>query len=360
MNLDDLIEKKSEWLRGKGPRSDIVMSTRVRIARNLSGHLFFSWANDKQRSAALDEMVSALTKNDFCKNAACIRLKDTTEVDREFLVERHLMSVEHTQDPEYKGLIVGDGEIVSAMLNEEDHMRLQVIQSGFSITEAWRMIDNIDTSLGKMLNYAYSNKFGYLTACPTNTGTGLRASVMLHLPALEITAQIENVYEGISKLGLTIRGFYGEGTDASGNFFQISNQVALGHSEGDILDNLEKVINRVISREEETRKHLMDNKKEETQDDIFRSLGTLKSARIITSRETIKLLSAVRLGVDLGLIQDIDTVALNEILLFMQPAHLQKINARTLTPHERDIKRADMIREKLQSGDELKKKNKDG
>jgi len=294
--------------------------------------------------------MKALGKNNFFKPAAFIRLKDISELDKEFLVERHLMSVEHTRDTAYRGLVIGDKEIVSAMLNEEDHMRLQVIHSGFNITEAWRIVDEIDTSWGGLLTFAYSNRFGYLTACPTNPGTGLRASVMMHLPALEMTGQIENVYEAISKLGLTIRGFYGEGTEAAGNFFQISNQVALGHSEADVLDNIERVINKVIVKEEETRGHLLKNKRSETQDGIFRSYGTLKSARIITSRETIKLLSSVRLGVDLGLITDVSTSSLNEILLLMQPAHLQKINARELNPHERDIKRADMVRVRLGNG----------
>jgi len=233
------------------------------------------------------------------------------------------------------------------MLNEEDHLRIQVIQSGFSILDSWNIMDGIDTTLGNLVKYAYSKKFGYLTSCPTNTGTGLRASVMLHLPAIDLTEQIENVYEAISKLGLTIRGFYGEGTESYGNFFQISNQVALGHSEMDILDNLQRVIGKIIKREEDTRNYLLENKKSETSDGVFRSYGTLKSARIITSRETIKLLSAVRLGVDMGLIKDVDMASLNEILQLMQPAHLQKLNKKELSAHERDIKRADLVREKL-------------
>lgn len=350
MDLNDLVNEKSEWLRGEGPRSDIVMSTRVRLARNLDGYPFFSRAKDEQRKNVLEKLVSVFKKNDLLKDAALIRIKDISEVDREFLVERHLMSQEHAVCVERKGLVVGKGEILSIMINEEDHLRMQILRSALNIREAWTAIDALDTSLGKSLTFAYSNRFGYLTACPTNTGTGLRASVMLHLPALEMTGQIEKVYEAISKLGLTIRGFYGEGSEAAGNFFQISNQVALGHSEGDILDNLERVINRTISREEQTRGYLIDKKKRETQDGIFRSYGTLKSARIITSRETIKLLSAVRLGVDLGIISGIDTSSLNEILLLMHPAHLQKINSKQLSSHERDIKRADMIRGKIGGG----------
>ncbi|MCK4851487.1 MAG: protein arginine kinase [Candidatus Omnitrophica bacterium] len=350
MKLDDFLQGKSEWLKGEGPKSSIVMSTRVRVARNLNGRLFFNWADDKQREGTLEAMLSALKKSELLKGALCIRMEDTNMLDREFLVERHLMSKEHTLDVKYKGLVIGDKEIVSIILNEEDHMRLQVLQSGFNIMEAWRIVDDIDMELGRYLTFAYSSKFGYLTACPTNTGTGLRASVMLHLPALQITEQMENVYEAISKLGLTIRGFYGEGTEAFGNFFQISNQVALGHSEMDILDNLERVINKIIIREEDTRTYLAKHKKQEITDNIFRSYGTLKSARIITSRETIKLLSSVRLGVDMGLIKDLDTGTLNELLLLMQAAHLQKTSNMKLNAQERDIKRANLVREKLTGG----------
>ncbi|MGD2279387.1 MAG: protein arginine kinase [Candidatus Omnitrophota bacterium] len=347
MNLDDLVKKKSEWLKGEGPKANIVISSRVRVARNLKGHLYFDWASDEQCEEALGAAEAAVKKTKFLKNALFLRMKDTTDVDRLFLVERHLMSQGHMDDVSHKGLAIEEKEIVSVMINEEDHLRLQVLQSGFNITEAWRIVDDIDTDLGRHLTFDFSDRFGYLTSCPTNTGTGLRASVMLHLPALAITGQIDNVYRAISKLGLTIRGFYGEGTEASGDFYQISNQVALGHSEMDILDNLEKIINKIISKEESTREILVKKRKQEVSDQIYRSFGTLKSARIITSNETIKLLSAVRLGADLGLIKDVDTIMVNEILLSSQPAHLQKMAGKELNPNERDVKRADLIRERF-------------
>ncbi len=348
MKLDDLIYSRSEWLKGEGPRSNIAISTRVRIARNVEGHVYFDRANNKQREGTLKAVASAVAKSKFLKKTLFLKMEDISDLDRRFLVERHLMSQEHMLDTAHKGLVIEEKEIVSAMLNEEDHLRLQVLQSGFNIMEAWRIVDDIDTELGKYLSFDYSNRFGYLTSCPTNTGTGLRASVMLHLSALVMTGQIENVFDAISKLGLTMRGFYGEGTEALGDFFQISNQLALGHSEMDILDNLERIMNKIISSEEATRERLLKRRKQEISDQICRSHGTLKSARIITSSETIRLLSAVRLGADLGLIKDIDMVGINEILLLTQPAHLQKINGREIAPHERDIKRADLIREKLE------------
>ena len=347
MNLNDLINRETEWLKGEGPRSDIVISSRVRIARNIREHLYFDWANAKQQEEVLNMVASAIAKTKYLMKGAFLRMQDLSELDRLFLVERHLMSYEHTKDTSHKGLVTEDKEIVSVMINEEDHLRLQVLQSGFNITEAWRIVDDIDTDLGKYLTYDFSGHFGYLTSCPTNTGTGLRASVMLHLPALSMTGQVDNVYEAISKLGLTIRGFYGEGTEASGDFFQVSNQVALGHSETDILDNLEKIINKIITKEESTRDTLIKTRKQEVTDQVHRSYGTLKSARIITSSETIKLLSALRLGANLGLIGGLDTSTVNEILLLSQPAHLQKLYEKELNPNERDVKRADLVREKL-------------
>ena len=283
----------------------------------------------------------------FFKNALFLKIKDISELDRAFLIERHLMSKEHAMDIDSKGLVIEEKEILSVMINEEDHIRFQVMQSGFNIMGTWSVIDGIDTEVGQYLPFDYSNIFGYLTSCPTNTGTGLRASVMLHLSALVMTEQIDKVFQAISKLGLTMRGFYGEGTEALGNFFQISNQVALGHSEMDILDNLERIIAKIIAREEETRNNLVAKRKREINDRIHRSFGTLKSARIITSSETIKLLSDIRLGSDLGLLEGIETDLINEILLVTQPAHLQKINSKKIAPFERDIKRADLVRKKL-------------
>jgi len=347
MKIDDLIGKRSEWLKGEGPRSNIAISTRVRLARNIRGHLYFDRADSEQRKETLNEVIGAIKKSKFFKKSLFLRIKDLSELDRVFLVERHLMSREHAQDVENKGLVIEEKEILSVMINEEDHIRFQIMESGFNLMETWRIIDEVDTEVGQHLIFDYSNAFGYLTSCPTNTGTGLRASVMLHLSALAMTDQIDTVFDAISKLGLTMRGFYGEGTEALGDFFQISNQVALGHSEMDILDNLERIIGKIITREEATRKNLVSKRRKEITDRIHRSYGTLKSARIITSSETVKLLSAIRLGADLGLLEGIETDLINEILLITQPAHLQKINKKEIEPYKRDIKRADLVREKL-------------
>ena len=203
MKLEDLLNKESEWLKGTGPNSNVVISSRVRLARNIAGFPFFNWAKPKDRRSMLNAARGAIEKSKFMKKALFLNMKDLSEIDRQLLVERHLMSPEHVIDPEYKGLAIDDKEIVSIMVNEEDHLRIQVLQSGFNIIEAWRMCDEIDADIASKVTYAFSTRWGYLTACPTNTGTALRASVMLHLPALVMTNQIGKVFQAISKLGLT-------------------------------------------------------------------------------------------------------------------------------------------------------------
>ena len=347
MNLDDLLNNQGEWLRCTGPNSDIVMSSRIRLARNLAKYPFSHWASKKEQQEILQASKQAIAASKKIKNSLCLDIGKLEAIDKQFLVERHLMSKEHTIDAEHKGLCVVDGEIVSIMINEEDHLRIQVMKSGFDLRDAWYIINDIDNGLGNLLHYAYSVDFGYLTACPTNTGTGMRASVMVHLPALVITKQIGKVLQAITKLSLTARGLYGEGTEASGNFFQISNQVSLGHKEEDIIDNIERIIKQIIDHEHSAREALYSQNRSALQDRIWRAYGTLKSAHIITSSETIDLLSLVRLGVDLKLIKELDQALINELFIIMQPAHLQKLERKKLDPNERDVKRAQIIREKI-------------
>ena len=347
MNLDDLLNNQGEWLRCTGPNSDIVISSRIRLARNLAKYPFSHWASKKEQQEILQASKQAIAASKKIKNSLCLDIGKLEAIDKQFLVERHLMSKEHTIDAEHKGLCVVDGEIVSIMINEEDHLRIQVMKSGFDLRNAWYIINDIDNGLGNLLHYAYSVDFGYLTACPTNTGTGMRASVMVHLPALVITKQIGKVLQAITKLSLTARGLYGEGTEASGNFFQISNQVSLGHKEEDIIDNIERIIKQIIDHEHSAREALYSQNRSALQDRIWRAYGTLKSAHIITSSETIDLLSLVRLGVDLKLIKELDQALINELFIIMQPAHLQKLERKKLDPNERDVKRAQIIREKI-------------
>lgn len=347
MTLDDLLNNQGEWLRSTGPNSDIVMSSRIRLARNLSKYPFSHWASKKEQEAILKLSKDAIASSKKIKKSLCLDMGKVDMIDRQFLVERHLMSKEHAVDAEYKGLCISEREVLSVMINEEDHLRIQVMKSGFDLRDAWFIISDIDNELGNLLNYAYSLDFGYLTACPTNAGTGMRASVMLHLPSLVMTKQIGKVLQAITKLSLTTRGLYGEGTEASGNFFQISNQVSLGHKEEDIIDNIERIIKQIIDHEESARQALLSQNRAQLEDRIWRAYGTLKSAHIITSSETIDLLSLVRLGVDLGSIKELDRSLINELFTITQPAHLQKIEKKKLDPNQRDIKRAEIIRKKL-------------
>lgn len=347
-SVDHLLRQTCEWLRGSGPNSDIVVSSRVRLARNLEKIPFSHWATKKQEKETQEILETALRNTDMLKNAELIHIGQLDDVDKQFLVERHLISREQMMHPESKSVVIGDKEVVSVMVNEEDHLRVQVMQSGFNLQECWRIANRLDDALHKKIKFACASDWGYLTACPTNAGTGLRASVMLHLPSIVMTKQINRVIQAITKLGMTARGLYGEGTEAEGNFFQISNQVTMGSTEEDIIDNLERIIRQVIGHEENARKTLMKQNREIFQDKIFRANGTLRSAYIVSSKETLSLLSMVRLGVDIGLINDIDRRAVNELFILTQPAHLQKIEGKMLSQSQRDIKRANLIRRRLE------------
>ncbi|MBF0619641.1 MAG: protein arginine kinase [Candidatus Omnitrophica bacterium] len=347
MELNDLIHHTGEWLRGTGPQANIILSSRIRLARNLTVAPFTSRASKKDLDAILAVVDSAIKDIPLLKDATFFRLNELDNIDRQFLVERHLMSHDHASNPQGKGLVVSQEEALSIMVNEEDHLRLQVMQSGFNLAETWNAMNTIDNALSEKLPYAFLPEYGFLTACPTNVGTAMRGSVMLHLPALVMTRQINKVLMAISKLSFASRGFYGEGTQAIGNFYQISNQVSLGHSELDIIQNINGLIRQIIEQEEQARQALLVQNKPMLEDKICRAWGILKNARIISSQETIELLSMVRLGVDVGLVTDLDPKALNELFIMIQPAHLQKIEVKKLSTFERDTKRAQVIREKL-------------
>jgi protein arginine kinase len=342
--LDELLRQPSEWLRGVGPVSDIVMSSRIRLARNLEKFPFAVRATKTSQAEVLKLIRDALVGLAALKNPLIVDIGDLDEVDRQFLVERHLVSREHVVQADHKAVAIGPKEIFSIMINEEDHLRIQVMQSGLNLRDAWSMIDQLDDELSQALPYAYSSDWGYLTCCPTNTGTGLRASVMVHLPSLVITKQINKVLHTITKLGLTARGLYGEGTEASGNFFQMSNQVSLGRTEEELVENLERIIKQVIEHEQTARDSLMANNRTHLEDRVWRAFGILQHARTMSSSEANDLLSVVRLGVDLGLMNGLDRVRVNELFLFSQPAHLQKLEGKPLSAKERDAKRAELIR----------------
>lgn len=344
--IDRFIDQPVSWLRATGPESDVVISSRLRLARNFAAYPFLSRLAGEQRDAIIQEVGEAVKRSNFLKSAYFISSKDLPELDRQFLLERHLVSRELFLEEGKSAVAITPDEMVSLMVIEEDHLRLQTFQSGLNLVEAWRIADEIDSELEKELDYAFDATLGYLTACPTNVGTGIRASCMLHLPSLVLTKQVHKVLQALSKLNLAVRGLYGEGTQASGNFFQFSNQITLGQPEDEIISNLEGVIRQVITHEREAREYLKKKRKAKMEDQVWRALAALKAARMMSSSEAIQLLSLVQVGIDVEVLQgQVTHTDLNQLFLLIQPAHLQKMSGKELGTTERDARRAARIRE---------------
>lgn len=347
MNLDSLTHTSGEWLRGTGPESDIVISSRIRLARNLAAFPFTNRASPHQKGEIENLLRDRIAKLECDPRLTYLNVPGLTTLDRQFLVERQLISRELASADGPRGVAVGPRETVSLMVNEEDHLRLQVMRSGFALDESWQDIDKVDDLLEQRVSYAFSEEFGYLTACPTNVGTGMRSSVMLHLPALVLTKQIEKVFRALQKINLAVRGLYGEGSRASGDFYQISNQVTLGKSETAILNEIRDVIPQIIHYERQARTSLMRDTRQLLQDKVSRAFGTLRSATMMTSEETMDLLSSVRLGINLGLLEDITMPTVNELFIQTQPAHLQKLMGASLDGEDRNAARARFLRSRL-------------
>jgi protein arginine kinase len=347
MNLSDLASQPGEWLRGTGPESDVIISSRIRLARNLVEFPFLTHATEAQRQMIVDKIRTALTEAGIIPDPIFLNIDDLSDVQRTLLVERHLISRELTEGEGPRAVVFGDGERISLMINEEDHLRMQVLRSGLELASAWQTLNGIDDKLEAGLAFAFSNRLGYLTACLTNVGTGLRASVMMHLPALVVTREIEKVFQAVTKVNLAVRGLYGEGTQASGDFYQISNQRTLGKSEGEIIENLEGIVPRIVDYEKMARDKLLSDNRAELEDRVWRAYGMLSSARTISSEETMHLLSSVRLGVNLGLIADTPIGTVNELFILALPAHLQVTQGSELDAAARNVTRADFIRTRL-------------
>ncbi|ACL68847.1 protein arginine kinase [Halothermothrix orenii] len=347
MSLKDLINKNlSHWVAGQGPERDIVLSSRIRLARNLDTIPYPNRADKDSKEEVTKRVLDATSKQGKIK-LHYIKMDDLPEVEREVLVEKHLISPAHAKAGEGKGVLLNDNETISIMINEEDHLRLQVLIPGLQLEGAWETASELDDLLEEKLDFAFSQKWGYLSACPTNVGTGLRASVMVHLPALNLTNNINKMLGAISKVGLTVRGIYGEGSEYVGNLYQISNQVTLGHTEKEIIANLKSVTSQIIEQERQARNLLLKEKEIEVRDRVNRSFGILSHAYQISSEEALRMLSNVKLGIDMGIITDVDTGVLSELMVLIRPAHLQKLEGKELTPTERDIKRAELIKTRL-------------
>ncbi|MBI4244958.1 MAG: protein arginine kinase [Planctomycetes bacterium] len=343
----EIYKKPIGWLRGEGDFASVVVSTRVRLARNLSNYPFITSVTPQQAKEIDNYLVDKVSKLQLNMPFTVYRLHEMDDVDRRVLFERHLISSEHLNSKLNRSVAITENERVSIMINEEDHIRLQSLESSFNPKVAFEATNCIDDILSEVVSYAYDSKYGYVTCCPTNIGTGLRVSVMMHLPAIVYTKQIEKVIQSLTRVSYTIRGFYGEGTSPLGNFFQVSNQTTLGRSEQDIIEELVKVIPEIVRFETTWREKLSKDQGKNLENTIWRAYGVLKSARSITSEEALELLSAIRLGVNMKLIESVPLQVVNELFIMVQPGHLQKIYGQQMKEGTRDITRADLIREKL-------------
>ena len=344
MIFDDLVSGCGEWLKGSGPESDIVMSSRIRLARNLADFPFIQRCNDIDRATIETVVRERLGGDDRLSKLTFIDVADLETIDRQFLVERQLISREHAEADGARAVAIDEDENLSLMVNEEDHLRLQVMRSGLDLHGAWDQINEIDNAIEDHLTYAYHPKLGYLTACPTNVGTGVRVSVLVHLPALVITKHIEKVFRSLQKINLVVRGLYGEGSQAMGDFYQISNQITLGKSEEELIKQVGDVVPSILSYERKARDFLLSGENQhELFDKVSRAYGTLQTAKKISSEETLYLLSQVRMGINLGLISDLEIPVLNKLLIHTQPAHLQKLRNSELNTSERNIERANYL-----------------
>jgi protein arginine kinase len=348
MKLSDLTSQAGEWLRGSGPMSEIVISSRIRLARNVSGYPFLTRCSKSKRQELEQKIRDTILESRLSPKTLYVDLESAPEVDRLLLVERHLISKPHKDAQGARGVAVGENETLAIMVNEEDHLRIQVLRSGLQLEEAWEQINAVDDQLEASLDFAFNARFGYLTACPTNVGTGLRVSVMLHLPALRLTSEIEKVFRAAKEMRLAVRGLYGEGTEATGDFYQISNQTTLGKSEDEIIGDFKHVvIPKIIDYEHHARRALLSERPQALDDRVFRALGLLRAARLMEAEETLTALSHVRLGVNLKRVKDVDINKVNELFLLTQEAHLQRILGKKLEGDARRAARAEFIRARL-------------
>ena len=345
--IDKLILRRVSWLADSGPDDDIAISTRIRLARNLKDTPFPISASEEDLRKSVLAIQLASEKSECLKKPFFMEMQKLNDLDRAILFERRLVSLDFSIRPKLSALIVSRNEDLSVMINEEDHIRMQAIHSGLQLLEVWNRINEFDTSISKQIPFAFDQNLGFLTSCPTNVGTGMRASVMLHLPGLALANQVQPLIQGVNKLGLAVRGIFGEGTDNLGNLCQISNQSTLGESEVDIIKRLEMVISQIINHEKNARSKLLETDKNLLLDHIGRAYGSLKYAYVISSKEALNSLSMLRLGVDMGVIKTVDIHTVNELFILAQPAHLQKYAGKALNQKERDEMRANLIREKL-------------
>jgi len=348
MEIDDLTRRTGEWLSGQGPLADVVVSSRVRLARNLDSHLFLSRADESERKEIFRHVTDRLLELDLGRDGLLVSMDEVEPLDRQVLVERHLVSRQHADGEGCRGAVISADERQAVMINEEDHLRIQCLRSGLQLEELWEEINALDDELEARVAYAFDSTLGYLTACPTNVGTGVRVSVMLHLPALKMTNDLEKVFRAARDMRLAVRGLFGEGTDALGDLFQVSNQTSLGKSEPELVREFAKqIVPRIVEYEQAARAALARERPYQLDDKIWRAYGILAHARTIGSDETLFLLSQLRLGVQMKRLKAVSLETLSELFLLTQRAHLQKLCGGAMEGDQRAVARAELLRKRL-------------
>ena len=349
MRISPLIRAKAELTHGSRSDAPVVLSSRVRLARNLTEFPFPGWANKTQRCEVLALCFDAVDQLSRMKKGSRFVVEELSELERQILVERHLISRELSTTKENAGVVISRDQSCAIMVNEEDHLRIQIVGNGFNFRKIWRSISYVDNMIEKHLNYAFASELGFLTACPTNVGTGLRASAMMHLPALIMSSQMEKVIRAVSQLGIAVRGLFGEGSDSSGSIFQISNQQTLGESEWEIIKRLTNVLTSIIEQEKNARQKLLETQPERVLDKICRAYGILMNVHILSSGEAMKLLSLLRLAVNLGVLEESYRRQIDRLFIEVQPGHVQFLAQKEVDPVERDVLRARFIRDQFKN-----------
>lgn len=344
MKIDDLIAAPSELTDLATSKSAVVLMTRIRLARNLARQPFPGWAKDPQRREVLGVCLQAVAALPQMKRGLAVTVADLSDAEKQILVERHLISRELGQHAAGAGVVISRDQSCVVMINEEDHLRIQVLRAGFQFKKVWNTINSLDTELEEHLDYAFHARLGYLTACPTNLGTAIRASTMMHLPALVISGQMEKVVRAVNQLGMAVRGLFGEGSDASGSIFQISNQTTLGDTEEGIIKHLSGVLNTIIEQELNARARLVETEQTKLFDKIGRAFGILQNGYLLNSGEALNLLSLIRLGIDLGVFPDTQRAVVDRLLIECQPGHIQHSARGAVEPGQRDVLRGGLLR----------------
>ncbi len=345
----DYLKDLPIWVKNGGDSDDVVFSSRIRLARNLKGYPFPTYAHEQQLQEINQRVLQAAQSPSALGPFVPLNIENMTSNDRMVLVEKHLCSPQFVENPHLRMLIVNQDQTVSIMVNEEDHLRIQTLVPGLALDQALRLDSQVDDFLEESLEFSFDESWGYLTACPTNVGTGIRASVMLHLPGLTLVDQVKRVLAALTHIGINVRGFYGEGTEAYGDIYQISNQVTLGQSEEELTNSLNNVCRKVIEQERSVREALLKESRTQLEDRVCRSFGLLSQARLVSSEEALKLLSDVKLGIELGIITEADRNRVKELMFITRSSILQKLIGKDVAPAERDYYRAALIRQKLLS-----------